>query len=158
MTFEPAKALVDRVVTLARTFDAPRKVVFEAWTDPYHVAKWWGPTGFTNPVCEWDARPGGAIRIEMRAPDGTLYPMRGEIREIVSPETLIFTSAVDDAQSNTILEVLHTVTFAEREGKTTVTVDSHVTKAMPEAEPMLDGMEDGWSQSLERLAALVSPV
>jgi len=157
MTFEPSKALVDRVVTLSRTFDAPRKIVFEAWTDPYYVARWWGPAGFTNPVCEWDARPGGAIRIEMRAPDGERFPMRGEIREIVSPEKLIFSSVVDDDQGNIVLEVLHTVTFVERESKTTVTVDSHVTKAMPEAAPMLDGMEEGWSQSLERLKGLISP-
>lgn len=156
MTFEPGKALVDRVVTIARTFEGPRKVVFEAWTDPYHVAKWWGPKGFTAPRCEWDARPGGAIRIDMQGPDGAIHPIRGEIREIVSPERFIFVSIVDDADGNVLFEVLNTVSFAEHGRKTTVTVDARVTKAMPEAAPMLDALEESWSQSLERLGNLVS--
>lgn len=156
MTFEPGKALVDRVVTVSRTLDAPRKVVFEAWTDPYHVAKWWGPKGFTAPRCEWDARPGGAISIDMQGPDGTIHPMRGEIREIVSPEKLIFVSIVDDADGVLLFEVLNTVTFAEHARKTTVTVDARVTKARPQAADALDGMEEGWSQTLDRLKDLIS--
>ena len=155
MTFEPGKALVDRVVTLARTFETPRKVAFEAWTDPYHVAKWWGPKGFTAPRCEWDARPGGAIGIDMRGPDGTVHPMRGEIREIVSPEKFIFTTAVDDADGNVLFEVLNTVTFAEHGRNTTITIDARVTKAMPQAKDALDGMEEGWSQTLDRFVEVV---
>ena len=156
MTFEPGKALVDRVVTVARTLDAPRKVVFETWTDPYHVAKWWGPKGFTAPRMEWDARPGGPIRIDMQGPDGAIYPMRGEIREIVSPERFIFVGIVDDAEGNVVFEVLNTVTFAEHARKTTVTVDARITKAMPQAAPMAEGMETHWIESLERLKDLLS--
>jgi len=157
MTFEPSKALVGRLVTVTRAIAAPRRVVFEAWTDPYYVARWWGPEGFKNPRCEWDARPGGAISIDMCAPDGTIYPMRGEIREIVSPETLVFSTVIEDAAGNTVFEVVHTVTFAERDDKTTVAVDSLVTKAMPEGAPMLEAMEDGWRQSLDRMNALIAP-
>src|ERR1700681_2485690 len=60
-------------LVIARVFDAPRSLVFRAWTDARHTAQWWGPKGFTNPVCELDARVGGAIRIHMRAPDGVVY-------------------------------------------------------------------------------------
>jgi uncharacterized protein YndB with AHSA1/START domain len=65
---------------MTRVLDAPRALVFRAWTDPALMAKWWGPSSFTNPLCELDPRPGGAIRIHMRAPDGTVYPMTGELR------------------------------------------------------------------------------
>ncbi|HYT14944.1 MAG TPA: SRPBCC domain-containing protein, partial [Burkholderiales bacterium] len=58
----------ERTVVITRVFDAPRELVWRAWTDPRHMAQWWGPQGFTNPVCEMDVRPGGALRIVMRAP------------------------------------------------------------------------------------------
>ena len=70
---------------LTRTFDASPDVVFKAWTDPTVLTQWWGPKGYTNPVCEVDPQPGGAIRIHMRAPDGTTYPMTGVYESIVEP-------------------------------------------------------------------------
>ena len=70
-----------REVTLTRLIDAPRALVWAAWTEPEHMAQWWGPHHFTNPRCEFDARPGGAIHIDMRGPDGTVYPMKGEVPE-----------------------------------------------------------------------------
>src|ERR1700688_4411146 len=99
----------DREVVFTRVFDAPRGLVFKVWTDPKHVAQWWGPHGFTNPVCELDARPGGAIRIHMRGPDGTIYPMTGVYREIVEPERLVFTSVPLDKNGDPLFEVLNTV-------------------------------------------------
>ena len=72
----------DRELVLARVFDAPREVVFKAWTNVEHLKRWWGPKNFTNPVCEVDVRPGGAMRIHMRGPDGTIYPMTGVFQEI----------------------------------------------------------------------------
>ena len=63
----------EATVTITRVFDAPRALVWAAWTDPKRMAQWWGPKGFTNPVCELDLRVGGKIRIDMRAPDGTRY-------------------------------------------------------------------------------------
>jgi uncharacterized protein YndB with AHSA1/START domain len=80
------KIFGERELTLVRTFSAPRALVFEVWTDPKHLAQWWGPQGFTNPVCEFDPRVGGAFRIHMRGPDGVTYPMKGIIQEIVPPE------------------------------------------------------------------------
>src|SRR6202167_2121007 len=87
-------------IIITRVFDAPRALVFKAWTDPKHLAQWWGPKGFTNPVCEIDARIGGALRIHMRGPDGSIYPMKGVIREIAAPERLVFTNIAVDASGN----------------------------------------------------------
>jgi len=145
-----------RELVFTRAFDAPRELVFEAWTDPKRVAQWWGPHGFTNPVCELDVRPGGAIRIDMRGPDGTVYPMTGVYQEIVAPERLAFASAALDEEGNPLFEVLTTVTFAGQGGRTTLTLQARVVKATAEAAPYLEGMEAGWTQSLERLAAHVA--
>jgi uncharacterized protein YndB with AHSA1/START domain len=142
-------------VMIARVFDAPRELVFRVWTDPKHVAKWWGPGGFTNPVCELDVRPGGAIRIHMRGPDGIVYPMTGIYRETVEPERLVFTSAALDENGNPLFEILNTVTFAEQGGKTTLTLHARVVKATAKAAPHLAGAEMGWTQSLQRLAEYV---
>jgi len=144
-----------REVTLTRVFDAPRSLVFKLWTEPKHLAKWWGPKSFTNPVCEVDARPGGAIRIVMRAPNGVDYPMTGSFREIVAPERLVFTTVAEDASGGRLIEGLTTVTFAEHGGKTTVTVHARAVALVPIAEQMIKGMDAGWTQSLEKLADLV---
>ncbi len=142
----------ERELVLTRVFDAPRELVFKAWTDPKRVAQWWGPHRFTNPVCDLDVRPGGAIRIHMRGPDGTVYPMTGVYQEVVEPERLVFTSAALDADGNPMFEVLTTVTFAEQGGKTKQILRARVIKSTAEAAPYLKGMEAGWTQSLERLA------
>src|SRR5713226_7960293 len=146
----------EQELVLTRVFDAPRELVFKVWTDPKHVAQWWGPRGFTNPVCELDLRPGGAILIHMRGPDGIVYPMTGTYQEIVRPERLVFTSAALDSDGNPLFEVLTTVTFAEEGGKTKQILRARVIKKTAQAAPYLAGMEAGWTQSLERLAAYVS--
>jgi uncharacterized protein YndB with AHSA1/START domain len=149
--------MTERELVITRVFDAPRQLVFKAWTDPKHLAQWWGPKGFTNPVCELDVRPGGAILIHMRGPDGVVYPMKGVFHEIVAPERLVFTtSAFEDAEGNPLLEDLNTVTFEEQGGKTKLTLRAIVVKSAPEVEAALAGMEEGWSQSLDRLAASLS--
>src|SRR5580658_923888 len=150
-TTEPSKW--DLVMT--RVFDAPRELVFRVWTDTRHMARWWGPKGFTNPVCEMDVRPGGALRIVMRAPDGVDYPMRGVFREIVEPERLVFTNIALDEDGNAVLEGLTTVTFAEHGGKTKLTLQTSAVGLAAEAAEKLEGMEEGWTQSLERLGELV---
>jgi len=141
-----------QTLTTTRIFDAPREVVFQAWTDPKKLQRWWGPKGFTNPVCEVDVRPGGAIRIHMRAPDGTVYPMVGVFHEIVVPERLVFTSSALDGNGHPLFEVLNTVTFAAEGGKTKLTVRASVSKVKGDAAPHLAGMEQGWSMALDRLA------
>jgi uncharacterized protein YndB with AHSA1/START domain len=129
-----------------------RENLYSRWTDPKRVARWWGPRGFTNPVCELDARPGGAIRIHMRGPDGVVYPMTGVYDEIVEPERIVFTSAALDAEGKPMFEVLTTVTFAEQGGKTKQILRARVINRTAQAAPYLAGMEAGWTQSLERLA------
>lgn len=84
--------LGEREIVVTHVFDAPRALVFKAWTDPKHLMHWWGPRVFTNPICESDARVGGAWRIVMRSPDGVDYPGGGVYLEIVEPERLVFTN------------------------------------------------------------------
>ena len=139
----------DLVIT--RVFDAPRELVFNAWIDPKHVARWWGPKGFTNPVCEVDARVGGAMRIHMRAPDGVVYPMSGTFEEITPPERLVFVSSALDGNGKSMFDVLTTVAFADQHGKTALTMQARVIKATAHAPQYLKGMRAGWTQSLDRL-------
>src|SRR2546426_438769 len=142
-----------REVTITRIFDAPRELVWKAWTDPKLVAQWWGPHGFTNHVCKVDVRPGGALNIHIRGPDGVAYPGKGVFHEIVEPERLVFTtSAFENEEGHPGLEVLNTVTFAEHNGKTKLTLQAVVVQSTPEAAAALDGMEEGWRQSLDKLA------
>ena len=150
------KSTADREMVMTRAFDAPRERVFKAWIDSKHVAQWWGPYGFTNPLCELDVRPGGTIRIHMRGPDGTVYPMTGVYQEIVDPARLVFTSAALDEKGQPLFEVLQTVTFAKDGGKTTLTWQAIVETETAEAAPYLAGMEEGCKQTLDRLAAYLS--
>jgi uncharacterized protein YndB with AHSA1/START domain len=142
----------DLVIT--REFDAPRDAVFKAWTDPKMMMNWWGPHTFTTPRCELDVRPGGAIAIDMRGPDGAIYSNHGAFREVVAPERLVFTLAFDDDKGELLFDVLITANFAERAGKTTLTLEARALTVKPGAEIYLSGMEDGWTQSLERLEDL----
>lgn len=139
---------------MTRTFDAPREMVFNAWTDKKQIAKWFGPKGFTTTVSEHDARPGGLSRIDMHAPDGTVYPGKAIFREVVRPERIVMTSyALKDGKE--VLETLITATFEEKNRKTTMTVHVKVVKAAPEAEPYTAGMEEGWKQTLDKLEEVI---
>lgn len=146
---------------LERTFDAPREMVFKAWTDPEMVAQWWGPKGVTNPTCEWDARPDGNIHIVMLAGEelgqlkGQEWPMTGKFKEVDAPFKLVFgANALQNGK--VILEHLTTVTLHEIDGKTKMTVHIQVTKTTPEAEGPLKGMEIGWNQQLDKLVDFVT--
>jgi uncharacterized protein YndB with AHSA1/START domain len=150
------KPLAEREITITRVFDAPRALVFKAWTDAKVLAQWWGPKGFTNPRCEFEAKVGGVIRIDMRAPDGAIYPMQGEVREIVPPERLVFTNMALDANGNAMTAGLTTVTFAEEGGKTKLTLHTRGSALVEKAIPYLQGMEHGWGQSIDRLADLLA--
>jgi uncharacterized protein YndB with AHSA1/START domain len=140
-----------RELTVSRVIDAPREAVLKACTDPKQMAQWWGPNGFTNPVCEMDARPGGAIRIVMRPPDGADYPMTGVFREIEEPGWLVFTAAAEDHDGNPLLEWISTISIAERAGKTRLTIEESAGAVTPVGARMLHGMEAGLRQTLDRL-------
>jgi uncharacterized protein YndB with AHSA1/START domain len=150
-----AKGYATDELTITRLINAPRELVFKAWTDTEMLTKWWGPKGFTNPVCEADARPNGRIYIDMKAPDGTVYPMDGEFHEIIPPERVVFTSAALDKNNKRLFEVMNTVTLTEEDGKTKLTLHVKVGKIRSEGEQHLTGMNEGWSQSIERLINLV---
>jgi uncharacterized protein YndB with AHSA1/START domain len=148
-------------LTLEKELDAPRELVWKAWTDPELLAKWWGPRGVTNPECEVDLRPGGTIRVVMLAGEelgemaGQRWPMQGTFKEIKAPEKLVFLNQAVDEDGKVLIDGITTVTFEEKDGKTKLTV--HVTaKAMaPIAEQMIAGMNQGWSQSLDKLSELM---
>lgn len=163
---DATEAARDELV-LTRVFDAPRELVFRAWTEPEHLAEWWGPKGFTNPVCEADPRPGGEWRICMRAPDGTDYWCGGVYREVAPPERYVATDCFLDEDGavvdpiehygmpeGTPAEMLMTVTFEEVEEGTKVTV--HQT--MPTGTAHEAGAYEGWSQSFDKLEAYLEDV
>lgn len=143
-------------LTITRLINAPRQRVWKAWTDPKQVAQWWGPRGFTNPVCEVDARPGGKILIHMSG-FGMLAPMAGVFTEVVEPERLVFTNNayVDASLSKILIEGITTVTFADEGGKTRLTVHAAVLKAAPEATQALAGMDQGWTEQIAKLEEFV---
>jgi len=142
-------------LVMTRTFDAPRELVFRAWTDPKQVQQWWGPHGFTNPRCEVDARRGGALRIDMRGPNGVVYPMKAVFEEVTEPERLVFLSSALDDKGNSMFDVRNIVTLVDRRGKTELTLQARVVRTTAAAPQYLEGMKLGWSQSLERLQAHV---
>ena len=142
-------------VVITRVFDAPRALVWKAWTDPVMLAQWFGPRGFTASVPELDAQVGGLLRIVMHGPDGNDYPMKGVFTEVRAPERLVFSNIAIDNDGNHLLEGETTVTLTERDGKTTMTMTSHAVGLVPIAPQMLAGMEEGWTQSIDKLAELV---
>jgi uncharacterized protein YndB with AHSA1/START domain len=150
---------VGRQVVITRTFDAPRALVFAAWSKAEHLKHWFGPKGFTLPVCDADFRIGGAITLTMRSPDGEEFRSRGRFVEIVAPERIVFESALLDDRDQPRFEDRNVVTFEERDGRTTVTVVASVVKLYdPAAAAALDGMAEGWKQTLDRLATHIADI
>jgi uncharacterized protein YndB with AHSA1/START domain len=143
-------------VVITRVFDAPRALVWQAWTDPAMLARWFGPRGFASSVPEFDLRVGGALRIVMHGPDGNDYPMQGVFREVAPPARLVFSNVALDSDGNHLLEGETAVTFAERDGKTTLTMTSYMVGLVPIAPQMLAGMEAGWTQSIDKLQAMLA--
>jgi uncharacterized protein YndB with AHSA1/START domain len=141
----------EATVTLTRVYDAPRDLVWRAWTDPKHMAQWFGPRGFTSSVPELDVRAGGALRIVMHGPDGNDYPMKGVFREVKPPQRLVFSNIAIDKDGNHLLEGETTVILEEQGGKTKLTLKTYAKGLVPMAPQMLSGMEAGWSQSLDKL-------
>jgi uncharacterized protein YndB with AHSA1/START domain len=129
-------------LVLTRVFNAPRRLVFEAWTTAEHVSQWLAPRPLTMPRCEVDFRPGGRFCFAMRAPDGKEYPFEGVFREIVALERIVWTGNIHDRNST-----VTTVTFSEEDGKTTLTV--HQTFAFES--PASQGAKQGWTRTLEQL-------
>jgi uncharacterized protein YndB with AHSA1/START domain len=137
-----------RELTITRVFDAPRALVFKAWTEADRAAQWWGPRGFTVISCQMDVRVGGAYRRCMRSPEGVVHCARGVYREVAAPERLAFTYAWEDADGRLGHETLVTVTFAEYDGKTRLTLHQAVFDSVESR----NGHQVGWTSCLERFA------
>jgi uncharacterized protein YndB with AHSA1/START domain len=139
----------DRELVITRVIDAPRALAFKAWTQPEHIARWWGPQGFTTIHCEMDIRAGGAYRFGMRSPQGTEHWKRGVWREIVEPERIVFTFAWEnpggDVPHN---ELLTTVTFEEEGTRTRLTLRQGPFATTGQR----DSHGTGWTSTLERFA------
>jgi uncharacterized protein YndB with AHSA1/START domain len=144
------QSVSDVVISIVRVFDAPRSMVWSAWTEPQRLSQWWGPHGYNLAVCEIDLRKGGSISRHMQAPDGTIHPEDGTISEVVAPERLVTATAVRVGDS-VVFEALTVVTFEESDGKTTVTIRQTYSNVAPAAARFLGGAQQGWTQSLERL-------
>jgi uncharacterized protein YndB with AHSA1/START domain len=144
----------DREVVMTRVVDAPRRLVFAAWTNPEHLQHWMGPNGWTMSVCQIDLRPGGAYRFVWRGPDGTQLGIAGVYREVTPPERVVSTESWDGDWP----ETLNTLTFTEEHGKTTIT--NRVLYPSKEARDaaLQTRMTDGAAEGLERLAEYVSTI
>ncbi len=145
-----------RSVSFTRIYAAPRATVFAAWTQAEHLARWWGPKGFTNPRCEMDARVGGELYIVMLSPDGFEYPMRGRVVGLQAPERLHFSFQAVDAAGTVLLEGETRVVFEDLGQETRITVESTAAGSKPGVARMLEGMEAGWSQSLDKLKSMLA--
>jgi uncharacterized protein YndB with AHSA1/START domain len=151
----PVTEPADRVLVITRIFDAPRELVFKAWTDPRHLVHWMGPRGFRSTVLHSDLRAGGAYRIHMRGPEGDDHWTQGVFREIVEPERLVMVGSWVDANGNpTSPETVLTITLEEDGGKTRLTLH----QAIFESITARDGHRGGWDSSLDRLAEYLATV
>ena len=149
----------EQALVITRVFDAPRELVFKAWSEPERLMRWWGPKGFTTPVAKIDFRVGGTFLNCMRAPDGKDYWNTGVYQEIVVPERIVCTDSFADEKGNVVpashygmagefpIEMLVTVTFEDQDGKTKMTL-RHA--GMPAGENP-DGANVGWNESFDKL-------
>ncbi len=168
--------LVDQVVLLtgptfhiARTFDAPRSLVWKAWTDAAHLAQWWGPKGMALRLAHHDFRPGGSLHYAMTPPQGPEMWGRMEYRDVAPPHHLGFTDAFSDAEGGLTrhpmcatwpLVLLNRITLQEHEGRTTLTLLSAPLGATPEECAAFEGgfasLEQGWGGTLGNLATFLT--
>ena len=149
----------EKTIVISRTLDAPRELVFQAFTDPKHLSQFWGPKFTTAPVCEVDLRVGGAFRVEMRGPDGAVYPCTGVYREIVPPERLVYvaTTADDNPCGGGLPpRSLVTITFAAMRDKTHITIVAQLQSRADVEAAIAGGYSMGWSDSLDRLTELLA--
>jgi uncharacterized protein YndB with AHSA1/START domain len=154
-----ASASSEREFVMERIFDAPRELVFQAFSACERIARWWGPTGWTLPVCQMDFRPGGVWLYCMRGPAGEEGCGKAVYREIVEPERIVYTDAFADAEGNVLAEMpemLITVTFAEHDGKTKLTNRAQFASAADLERTLAIGMVEGLTQTLDRLEAYLA--
>jgi uncharacterized protein YndB with AHSA1/START domain len=138
----------DREILMTRVFDAPRDLVFEAHTSCEHMSHWWGPRRYEVAKCEVDFRPGGAWRIVQRGADGDEFGFRGEFREIVRPERIVWTFEWEGLPGHISVQ---TVQFEEHDGKTTLTAVAAFDTVEDRDGMLQSGMEQGAAETYDRL-------
>jgi uncharacterized protein YndB with AHSA1/START domain len=144
-------ATADREIVLERVFDAPRELVFRAWTEAEHLPQWMGPHGFTLTTLSIDVREGGMWRYTMHGPDGTDYPNRVVYQEIARPERLVYLHGEDMDDDPGAFHV--TVTFEDVDGRTRLTSRMVFPTAEARDGARQYGAEELGYQTMERLAA-----
>lgn len=137
----------ETVLVITRVFEAPRALVFKAWSEPEHLVRWWGPVGYTVPSCELDCRPGGIFRCVMRSPEGKENRLRCVFREVLAPELLVFTWAWLDEDGNAGHETLVTLTFEEQGAKTKLSLHQEAFESITAR----DQHQGGWTGCLDSL-------
>jgi uncharacterized protein YndB with AHSA1/START domain len=149
MADEKSSDLVARQITATRVFDAPRELVFDAFTKPDHVAHWWGPNGFASTIQTMDVRPGGEWTLVMHGPDGTNYPNRMIYTEITRPSRLAYQHV-----STPPFDML--ITFNDVGGKTEVTMCMTLATPADRDAKAKRGADVGMQQTIDRLGTFVS--
>jgi uncharacterized protein YndB with AHSA1/START domain len=155
-------AAPDRTLVTTRIYDAPRELVYRAWTDPKQLAKWFPPEGLSSPRCEVDARPGGVFRVDMKAPDGPpfdgkVFPGPGVFQEVVPNERLVFTMTPEIEPGRSMPMVLMSVRFEDYAGKKTKLTIEQTLPTVADYEAMVKtGMKQGINESLDKLAGVLS--
>ncbi len=147
----PAEHFTDREIVVTRLFDAPRELIWNAWTDPKQIVQWWGPRGFTTTIHEMDVRPGGVWKQTMHGPDGTDYPGQSVFIEVMKPERIVY-SMRGGRKGDPAHQFEATWTFEAQGDRTRLTlrmlfpsaeVCGHVAKTY--------GVIEGGNQTLDRL-------
>jgi uncharacterized protein YndB with AHSA1/START domain len=155
MTASQSSLVGDREIVIDRVVDAPRELVWEAWTQIEHIERWWGPNGFTTTTREFDIRPGGAWRFIMHGPDGVDYNNRIIFREITPPERLVYYH--DDDGEGALGNFTGIVTFEELGNRSRVTLHSEfASKAERDRHVEEYGAIEGGKQTLARMAEYVT--
>ncbi|MEP7164542.1 MAG: SRPBCC family protein [Ferruginibacter sp.] len=146
-----------REMSISRLINAPRELVFKVWTEPEHVAQWWGPNGFKNTVHEMNVKAGGVWRLTMHGPDGRDYPNKIVYKEVVKPERLVYQHMDDDGVEPVSFQV--TVTFEEQGNKTLLNMKA-VFASAAELERLVKeyGAKEGMSQNADRLEAYLANI
>ncbi len=142
-------------LVITHNFNAPRALVWQAWTDPRHVMQWWGPKGFANSSCVIDLRAGGEFNLLMCGPDGNTYPCKGIFREISEPMRIVYDSTANEGHpcgAGLPPRARVTITFAEYGSETTITLHTIFESAVHKDAANQAGYCISWDEALGRLA------
>lgn len=142
-------------IVITRVINAPRELVFDAWTKPEHLAQWWGPGGFAATVCEVDLRVGGRFRLDLRGPDGIDYPCDGIYHEILRPERIVYSGMADDRHpcgAGIPPHSMVTIHFlAQAPAVTRLSINARLPSVAACEAAVQAGFVAGWKDALERL-------